>query len=241
MSATNASLPFRILVADDEDIFRRSTVDILRSCGYEAEGVRDSAEGENALLKNTYNLVIADLQMNGNTDLEFVRSISTKNKIPTMIVTGYPSIKSAVDSIQLLIVDYLIKPITPQEFIIRVKNAREKVQPLLEKRDMTGSDKRPLELNELAMDSNMSFEQIINNQIREISRSLEGVQLAIRLVSGEPKVGSKDLCHFVNCSNLERHREILQETVAVLVRTKSSFKSKELADLRTRIEAFLSS
>lgn len=238
MSATNVKLPFRILVADDEDIFRRSTVDILRSCGYEAEGVRDAAEGENALLKNSYNLVIADLQMNGNTDLEFVRSISTKNKIPTMIVTGFPSIKSATDSIHLLIIDYLIKPINPHEFINRVKTALEKSPPTITKHDPTEPDKRPLELNESAP---MSLAQVFNNQIREIYQSLEGLQLASQLASGKPEVGSKDLCQVVKCSNLERHREILQETVAVLIRTKSSFKSKELADLRTRIETFLAS
>lgn len=240
MSTTIPSLPNRILVADDEEMFRRSTVDILRSRGYQADGVCDASEGENALKSNSYDLVIVDLQMNGNTDLAFVRSVSANNKIPSMIVTGFPTLKSAVESIHLMIVDYLIKPINPQEFLNRVETALRKKHSVVNCYEQKTGNKL-VEVNGPALQTAMSLDQILAHQIGEMYRALEGLQLATQIASEQPGITSHDLCQYSKCSNLEKHRDMLKETVATLMKTKNSFKSKELADLRARIETFLAS
>lgn len=84
------------------------------------------------------------------------------------------------------------------------------------------------------------MEIVLKSQIKEIYRSLEALEHAVHIASDSAYVASKkDLCELSRCSNLERHRALLREAVAVLVKTKSSFRSKELADLRARIETFL--
>lgn len=228
-----------ILVADDEEIFRRSTVDILRGRGYDADGVCDAFEGADAIQKKSYDLVIADIQMNGNSDLEFIRNTSAI-KIPSMIVTAYPSLKSATESIRLMIVDYLIKPINPNEFLSRVEAALNKKNASSEGAHRVESLKQENVENDARQNSDMSMEVVLKSQIKEIYRSLEALEHAVHIASDSAYVASKkDLCELSRCSNLERHRALLREAVAVLVKTKSSFRSKELADLRARIETFL--
>lgn len=48
-----------------------------------------------------------------------------------------------------------------------------------------------------------------------------------------------DVCHLMNCSRLSAYESGIRETVDVLVKTKNSFKSKDLAELRKKLEGLL--
>jgi hypothetical protein len=48
-----------------------------------------------------------------------------------------------------------------------------------------------------------------------------------------------DLCELLDCPQRPVHRQAIVDTIAVLKKTKETFKSKELADLRTRLEDLL--
>jgi DNA-binding NtrC family response regulator len=223
----------RVLVADDEEVFRRTTVEILRREGYEAEGVSDGLEGLQALLEKPFDLVVADLRMSGNEDFAFVRNVSDKCSVPMLIVTGYPSIDTAVSSVRHAVVDYLIKPVQPQEFLRRVnvalsKNLRGVKADVETRRQMTNNSSK-----------SMTLDQILSCQISEIYRALKALEISINANSSEIKETPLDLCQFMKCTNLEEHRAMLRESVNVLAQTKHSFHSKELASLRIRIEKFL--
>jgi DNA-binding response OmpR family regulator len=244
MTNNQTSVAPRVLVADDEDIFRRSTVDILIERGYDAIGVSDVGQGMDAVQRGGFDLIISDIRMNGNLNFEFIREIiQCKRETPLMIVTGYPSIQSAIESIRLSITDYLIKPIPPDEFLLRVQTALRRGHGLSETNcsECRGIfNDTPTFINKQPSSDPMTLERIMNDQIHEMYRAMEGLYHATRLASGQASGGTKDLCQFSKCSNLDRHRSMLKETVAVLVKTKNSFKSKELAELRERIEELLS-
>jgi hypothetical protein len=48
--------------------------------------------------------------------------------------------------------------------------------------------------------------------------------------------GSSNLCDLLDCPQRTVHRQAIVDTIAVLKRTKDAFKSKELAELRTKLE-----
>ena len=48
-----------------------------------------------------------------------------------------------------------------------------------------------------------------------------------------------DLCRLMNCSRLTAYESGIRETVEVLKKTKNSFKSKDLADLRIKLEGLI--
>src|SRR5579884_1971728 len=68
----------RILVADDDALFRRTLVDWLERAGYEVEAVEDAHAAQQALAERRYDLVIADIQMPGNTQLELLHALREK-------------------------------------------------------------------------------------------------------------------------------------------------------------------
>ncbi len=58
------------------------------------------------------------------------------------------------------------------------------------------------------------------------------------LKEGLPE-GKTDVCSLMHCSRLAAYEDVIRETVDVLIRTKNSFKSKELAEIRKKLECVL--
>lgn len=114
----------RILLADDEPLYLRTTAELLRRAGYECLTATDAAEAIQALTDQSIDLIIVDLNMPGNLDLELL-NVGRKQypQIPMIVATGAPSLRSAIDSVRLHIADYLLKPIRIEELIASVRRA----------------------------------------------------------------------------------------------------------------------
>jgi len=101
----------RILIADDESTFSKATADLLRLRGYECHCVATADEVLASLDRQPWDLLISDIRMPGNAHLELIHRLQTlATTLPVILVTGYPSIDSAVESLSLPVVGYLIKP-----------------------------------------------------------------------------------------------------------------------------------
>ncbi len=119
----------RILLADDEETFLRSTTTLLLHEGYECTCVTDAAAALALLHHAPYDLLIADITMHGNNALEFVQNVSHVAKgLPVILVTGCPSLQSAIRAIHLSVVSYLVKPFAHSEFLTAVKRAVQRSQ-----------------------------------------------------------------------------------------------------------------
>lgn len=108
----------RILVIDDEEVIHVSLRRILGRQGHRVEAVLSATEGLELLRRERYDLVITDLMMpdiNGIQMLERIRELGLD--VPTLMITGYPSIRTAVQALRLGAVDYLAKPFTRQELL----------------------------------------------------------------------------------------------------------------------------
>jgi CheY-like chemotaxis protein len=100
------------LIADDEETFLLSTADLLRREGYHCDCAPDGKRAAEMLGKGEYDLLIADIKMPGNGNLELVREMPRLAEgLPVILVTGYPSLKTAMESFQLPVAAYLPKPV----------------------------------------------------------------------------------------------------------------------------------
>lgn len=114
----------RILLADDEPLYLRTTAELLRRAGFECLTAVD-AEGALSLLSaGGIDLMIVDLNMPGNLDLELL-NIGRRDypEVPMIVVTGAPSLHSAIDSVKLRISDYLLKPVKFEDLVASVRRA----------------------------------------------------------------------------------------------------------------------
>lgn len=101
----------KILIVDDDQISRKHLSKTLLRKGYEVESVES---GEDAIRLNsvkTFDAAIIDMNMQGMSGLQVVKELKDVNPaIISIILTGYGSISTAVDSIKLDAYHYQTKP-----------------------------------------------------------------------------------------------------------------------------------
>ncbi len=112
----------RILIADDEETFRESTADLLRREGYYCDCVSDAGVAMRMLCNASYDLLIADIKILGKSSLELVDELpQIAGDMPIILVTGYPSLYSAVRSARLNVVRCLAKPLDFESLLSHVR------------------------------------------------------------------------------------------------------------------------
>lgn len=106
----------KILVVDDEITVCKSIRKAILGEDYEVD---TALSGEEALKKdkeNAYDLIITDLMMPGISGLDLLKTLKqARPGVDVIMVTGYPTIKTAVESVKLGAFDYLPKPFTPAD------------------------------------------------------------------------------------------------------------------------------
>ena len=114
----------RILIADDEPLFLRTTAELLRKAGYECACVADGGAALQALEQEPFDLVLSDLNMPGNLKLELLQQGRSKwPETPLIVITGAPSLPSAIESVRFGIADYLLKPVKYTDLLSSVQRA----------------------------------------------------------------------------------------------------------------------
>jgi DNA-binding response OmpR family regulator len=113
-----------ILVIDDEVAVNNNIRRILTDKGYQVEQAVTKEEALQRIKSHDYQLVLLDLRMPGVKGLELLEAIRERRpEAMVVIVTGYASIETAVETARLGAVDYLPKPFTPDEIRITTENA----------------------------------------------------------------------------------------------------------------------
>ncbi len=105
-----------ILVVEDEVSVNNNIRKILSKNDFQIDQAMTKDQAIEKIKKQTYSLVLLDLRMPGVSGLELLQSIC--NIQPTakvIIITGYASIGTAVESAKIGAVNYLSKPFTPDE------------------------------------------------------------------------------------------------------------------------------
>jgi DNA-binding response OmpR family regulator len=237
----------KILVADDEESFLRSTSALLSDEGYNCELARNSDQAREALHGSVFDLLIADINMPGNRELEFLRDVSKAKEtpVPVLVVTGYPSVTTAVESLRLEVVDYLIKPMDMMDFLSKVRSAITKgraIRALRSAKEQVQSWVSNLQNLSKTLEttpsgsSSHAIELLISQTLCHIAQS--AVDLCRLRSSGEDAVDFS-LCSRLSCPRIRELEDAIRQSIDILNRTKTSFKSKELGALRRKLATIL--
>ena len=114
----------RILVVDDEQLVRDLLVSFLSSLGFVVETAQDGVEGMDKYLEGNFDLVLTDLSMPNMDGLELLKELrEIDDEAVVLIITGYPTIGTAVEAIKQGAADYITKPFTLDEVKIRIDRA----------------------------------------------------------------------------------------------------------------------
>jgi len=109
----------RILVVDDDTVFRDELTDLLREDGHVATGAPSVLKAIESLEHDEVDLVLTDLKMPRQGGLELLREVRQRwPRTLVVVVTGFATVETAIDAMKLGAFDYLRKP-------FRIEQVRE--------------------------------------------------------------------------------------------------------------------
>ena len=106
----------RILVVDDNARARQSMADVLTAAGHEVESSASAVEALRLLDRQSFDVILTDLQMPGMNGLEFIRALESRGcEAQVAMVTAFASVGSAVEAMRHGAFDYIEKPFDAEQ------------------------------------------------------------------------------------------------------------------------------
>ncbi|MCW8132363.1 MAG: response regulator [Planctomycetota bacterium] len=244
-------------MADDEESIRSSLQEFLSGQGFQVDVATDAADAERILGRQHVDLLISDIQMPGNRDLEFIgKVVAQYPELIVIIITAHPTLPTALHSLRLRVIDYVQKPLEFPRILATIQKSLQK-GTMIDCMRKFRVDCEQLESRLADMEESFSMRmdrrgaeaaaetasQVMEILFSQVVRSTLNLRLAFEVLSKTEKERvpevSGPFCHSIDCPVRAGHEEMLKEAIRVLEKTKNSFKSKELADLRKNIESHL--
>jgi response regulator RpfG family c-di-GMP phosphodiesterase len=221
-----------VLIADDDPELLMLIRSILTHTGYQVDCAEDAFVAEQKLGEKAYDLLISDIEMPGNQDLALIRKLSQISPCTAvLLITAFPTVETAMQAVNLPVMAYLTKPC--------------KREMLLERVGAAVSRSQALRVVAQSQDRCQQFERQLA-QLKQllIKNGSEGVDPPMGAYLGmtlEAMLGSLiDLTAYLEVIRNEQPSaklaEAILDTIQVLEKTKRSFKSKDLGELRQRLE-----
>jgi response regulator RpfG family c-di-GMP phosphodiesterase len=114
----------RILIVDDEEPIRYMLCQILDMGGYSYSAASDSREARAILNGQDFELVLCDVNMPGESGMDFIKFISAAYPETAIImVTGQDDPELAESALDMGAYGYMIKPFKVSELMINISNA----------------------------------------------------------------------------------------------------------------------
>jgi DNA-binding response OmpR family regulator len=237
----------RILIADDEESFHRSLAVLLERQGYACDCVADAFAAAQRLEAESYDLLISDIRMPGNQNLDLINHLPARNEgLLVILVTGYPTVPTAVQALRLPILAYLVKPLDFDELLGHLKRglAFRKVAATM------GSSTRLLErwvadMKTLRATFQASPQAALQGTLDgalaltlgNLAGTMAELQVLFKVSAGLER--SRAECEVRSCPRLATLEQAVLDTIDVLEATKDSFHSRKLRDLRQNLETLM--
>ena len=118
-----------LLVVDDDRRIRELLTRFLLSEGYRVTTVESAAEARAKLEGLSFDLLILDVMMPGETGFDFARKLRTSSSVPILMLTARGEAESRIQGLEIGADDYVGKPFEPRELSLRIASILRRARP----------------------------------------------------------------------------------------------------------------
>ena len=202
----------KVLIVDDEKLMRISLESQLKKEGYNVKSVDNAIDGLKMVKSEEYDVVVTDLRLSGMSGIDFLKEIKKHNQeIIVVIMTAYGTLESAVSAIKEGAYDYIAKPFSTDELIIKLQRA-------LYYKNTTA------EVNRLRKEiqSEFEFSNIIGKSeaMKKVLETVKSVsdRDATVLIRGESGTGKEKIAGAIHYHSIRRNGSFIRVSCAALNR-----------------------
>jgi DNA-binding NtrC family response regulator len=203
----------QILVVDDENVMREGCSRILMKEGYKVFTADSGEEAIEKFDREPFNLILLDLKMPGIGGIETLHQLKKMDpELTILVMTGYPSIETAVKAIKLGAYDYITKPFTPDSLRIVINRSLKREYPITKNPYLHQQLKAKNEA-----DTIIGHSEIMQN-IYEMVRRVASTNSTV-LITGESGTGKELIARAIHNYSHRKDREFITVDCSSLVET----------------------
>jgi two-component system phosphate regulon response regulator OmpR len=118
-----------LLVVDDDRRIRALLSRFLSAEGYRVTTAGTAADARLKLDGLSFDLLILDVMMPGETGFQLARAIRENSPVPILMLTARDEKESRIEGLETGADDYLSKPFEPRELSLRIANILKRAKP----------------------------------------------------------------------------------------------------------------
>ncbi|MBA4791446.1 MAG: response regulator, partial [Rhizobiales bacterium] len=122
-----------LLVVDDDSRIRSLLSRFLSEHGYRVTTAASAAEARGRLEGLTFDLLVLDVMMPGESGIDLARSLRTQSSVPILMLTARSDPQDRIAGLEVGADDYLGKPFEPRELLLRVGSILKRAMPAPQK------------------------------------------------------------------------------------------------------------
>ncbi len=163
----------KILIVDDEKSIRYTLREFLKNEGHQADVAEDAVKALALLELEEFDVVITDIIMPRLSGVELLEQINKdKPIIQVILMTGEPTVETAVKAVQAGAYDYISKPISKKDLIKIVEQAVHLKKITEEKQEL---EKANLHYQE-------NLKQLVEERTQDLHESMQSTIMVLAFV-----------------------------------------------------------
>jgi ActR/RegA family two-component response regulator len=237
----------RMLLVDDDEQFTPVFVERFSAAGYAVRVAANVNLATQAFAQEEFDLLVISDQVEGNEALQFIADLPKVNaNIEVIVVTSIPDIHNAMRALPLPVAMYTTKPpdwvdlqctveqcVTRHRLGLAIRAAAE--QRAVWHEQLTAIARAVAQFPDKILFTSATLDSIVKLSLENAAMSLD----IIRSLAGEEGDPVQSVSALLGNKGDETLLAAVCETIAVLERTKTAFKSKELGILRRKLEGLV--
>jgi two-component system phosphate regulon response regulator OmpR len=132
MQTSDSSIPDdapHLLVVDDDRRIRDLLSRHLQREGYRVTTAKDAGDARIKLDGLTFDLLILDVMMPGETGFQLAKSVRETSQVPILMLTARAETENRINGLEIGADDYVAKPFEARELLLRIANILKRAQP----------------------------------------------------------------------------------------------------------------
>jgi len=118
-----------LLIVDDDQRIRSLLSRYLAGEGYRISTARNAAEARAMLAGLSFDLLILDVMMPGESGFKLAQAIRQSSSVPILMLTALDEKANRIEGLELGADDYVAKPFEPRELSLRIANILKRTKP----------------------------------------------------------------------------------------------------------------
>ncbi len=200
----------RLLVVDDEPAILSVLTTILRKEGYEVVPYGNGESALKTIEEDEYDLLLTDIRMEPIDGLQLLAIMRKSHpQTPVVLLTGYGSVKTAVDAMKGGAFDYITKPFKVDELLVTVRRALEYRAVVVENVGLKAQLEARLRLSAIVAES------VPMRQICEMIERVAPTEATV-LIIGESGTGKEVVARAIHDNSLRKTRRFIPVNCAAM-------------------------